>query len=640
MTEISTNPKQRKIWTILFIFLLLCFSISATSPIKSISSVSLLGKKLYTVDTCFAKLGTNSMLRQRKTTPVKKALHARGGGEENDPLLSSSIGLEKEMMGTEQEPPQSQQRQQQQEEEVEQSSSQNPTNSMTLETSNLISSPSERSGDAVKSSSPVSGLRAAIFPIHGSEFKKFMLMGAIKFFVIMALTLTRDTKDTLVVTQCGAEAIAFLKIYGVLPAATGFIALYSKLSSTLEKRSLFFTTCIPFFLFFFFFDAFLYPNREMIQPSLETVSKLLGAKGGALDILSKIFSNWTSAMYFVVAELYSSVSVGILFWQFANDVVPIDQAKRFYPLFSQMGGLAPIVAGQYTARFASQAQDFGASMHRLTYAISFAGVMICLFYHLSSNLAEKEMSDAVKSGTPVPKKKKSKMSMGESIKFLASSQYLRLIGMLVLGYGLSINFTEIMWKSLLKKKYPDPLDYQRFIGNFSSAVGFSTCIVILFGVHVIRVLGWRVGAMATPATMALLSVPFFLCIVLGIDNSARLSTAVALGTILSLLSKTAKYALFDPTTQMAYIPLDEESKVKGKAAIDVLGSRMGKSGGSLIQQGLVLLFGNILNASPAVAVIYYSVLMTWLSAANTLSGLFVAKTEMQKAEQATSSGRG
>lgn len=57
-----------------------------------------------------------------------------------------------------------------------------------------------------------SKLRSAIFPIYGTEVKKFVLMGAIKFFVIMALTLTRDTKDTLVVTQCGAEAIAFLKV--------------------------------------------------------------------------------------------------------------------------------------------------------------------------------------------------------------------------------------------------------------------------------------------------------------------------------------------------------------------------------------------------------------------------------------------
>ena len=185
----------------------------------------------------------------------------------------------------------------------------------------------------------------------------------------------------------------------------------------------------------------------------------------------------------------------------------------------------------------------------------------------------------------------------------------------------------------MKKQYSDPLDYQRFMGNFSSAVGFATCVVILFGVQVIRGLGWRVGAMATPATMALLGVPFFICIFMGVDNPSRLAVAVALGTAQSLLSKTAKYALFDPTTQMSYIPLDEESKVKGKAAIDVLCSRLGKSGGSLIQQGLVFIFGNILNASPAVAIIFYSVLFGWLSSANTLSGLFMAKTEMQKAEK-------
>ena len=300
-----------------------------------------------------------------------------------------------------------------------------------------------------------------------------------------------------------------------------------------------------------------------------------------------------------------------------------------------MGGLAPIVAGQYAARYASKAADFGASLHRLTIATTLSGFGICIFYHLSSKVIEQEakIQQSSPGASVKPKMKKSKMSMVDSVKFLTSSQYLRLIAALVLGYGLSINFTEVMWKSLLKKQYPDPLDYQRFMGNFSSAVGLATCVVILFGVHVIRVLGWRVGAMATPTTMAILGVPFFLCIFMGVDNPSRLAVAVALGTAQSLLSKTAKYALFDPTTQMSYIPLDDESKVKGKAAIDVLGSRLGKSGGSLIQQGLVFSFGNILNASPAVALIFYSVLFGWLNSANTLSGLFMAKTEMQKAEK-------
>jgi AAA family ATP:ADP antiporter len=304
-----------------------------------------------------------------------------------------------------------------------------------------------------------------------------------------------------------------------------------------------------------------------------------------------------------------------------------------------MSGIAPVLAGQYVVRYASRAEDFASSMHRLTAAVTFAGVMICVFYHAATSFIEKTEGSKVSSdsGSEVSdvktKKKKKTLSMSESAKFLASSQYLRLIATLVLGYGLSINFTEIMWKSLVKKQYPDPLDYQRFMGNFSSAVGLSTIIVIFFGVHVIRILGWRVGAMATPAIMALLAAPFFACILMGFDNPGRLKAAVIFGTIQSLLSKTSKYALFDPTTQMAYIPLDQESKVKGKAAIDVLGSRIGKSGGSLIQQGLVFLFGNIISAAPIVGVIFYSVLFGWIGAASKLSTLFIAQTEINKAEQ-------
>lgn len=487
---------------------------------------------------------------------------------------------------------------------------------------------------------PLNKLRSTVFPIYGDEVKKFFLISAIKFHIILALTLTRDTKDTLVVTQCGAEAIAFLKIYGVLPAATAFIAFYSKMSDALSKKTLFYATCIPFFVFFAFFDLFIFPNTEHLHPSLESVQAFLPgrATSGGMEILAKIVTHWTSSLFYVVAEIYSSVSVGILFWQFANDVVPIAQAKRFYPLFAQVSGLAPVLAGQYVVRFTSKANDFGASLHRLMAAVVFAGSMICLFYHLSNSYierTEKGAAIATFQGAEEKKtaKKKPNLSMAESARFLASSQYLRLIAMLVLGYGLSINFTEIMWKSLVKKQYPNPLDYQHFMGNFSSAVGLATCIVIFFGVHVIRILGWRVGAVATPSIMALLAAPFFACILVGLDSPAHLKAAVMLGTVQSLLSKTSKYALFDPTTQMAYIPLDKESKIKGKAAIDVLGSRIGKSGGSFIQQGLVFIFGNIINAAPAVLAIFYSVLITWFAAASRLSVLFQSRTEMKKTEE-------
>lgn len=63
--------------------------------------------------------------------------------------------------------------------------------------------------------SRMSRIREAIFPIYGEERKKFFLLGSIKFFIVLALVLSRDTKDTLIVTQCGAEAIAFLKVRSV-----------------------------------------------------------------------------------------------------------------------------------------------------------------------------------------------------------------------------------------------------------------------------------------------------------------------------------------------------------------------------------------------------------------------------------------
>lgn len=41
-----------------------------------------------------------------------------------------------------------------------------------------------------------------------------------------------------------------------------------------------------------------------------------------------LYQHWTFALYYIVSEIYSSVSIGLLFWQFANDVITVDEAKR------------------------------------------------------------------------------------------------------------------------------------------------------------------------------------------------------------------------------------------------------------------------------------------------------------------------
>ena len=63
-----------------------------------------------------------------------------------------------------------------------------------------------------------------------------------------------------------------------------------------------------------------------------------------------------------------------------------------------------------------------------------------------------------------------------------------------------------------------------------------------------------------------------------------------IGAAQNVLSKAAKYALFDPCKESAYIPLDAESKTKGKAAVEVIGGPLGKSGGSFLQQVTIIQF--------------------------------------------------
>lgn len=320
-----------------------------------------------------------------------------------------------------------------------------------------------------------------------------------------------------------------------------------------------------------------------------------------------------------------------------------------YPLIALVGNLGPIFSGlsmTLVSKYVGQhyrsiggvvgggedERAFEASLKVLAVLTTLAGACICGLYYVVHRLNDVDIQlERYQNGNtgvddpishtahnnsttaPSPSTRKPSLTLSQSFRVLASSPYLRSVATMVLTYGLTMEFTEIIWKSSVKRAFPIKTDYLQFMGRYSTLVGCAAFVMMFVGANVVDGLGWRAGALVTPVMTAVLAVPFFSCVIFGgMSSQTTLLTAVYVGLVQNVLSKATKYAIFDPTKEMTYIPLDKASKTQGKAAIDVLGARLGKSGGALVQQVLVLACGSILKGAPLVAVLFYASIFAWI----------------------------
>ncbi|MEG0036905.1 MAG: NTP/NDP exchange transporter [Victivallaceae bacterium] len=494
---------------------------------------------------------------------------------------------------------------------------------------------------------PFGKLRSLIWPIHNYELKKVLPMFLMFFCISFNYTILRDTKDTLIITApgSGAEALPFIKVWMVVPAAVLFMMVYAKLSNILSKQTIFYVVIAPFMIFFILFPTVIYPFRDFLHPMqlADTLQSILPA---GLSGLVAVFRNWSFAIFFVLAELWGSVMLSLMFWGFANEITKVGEAKRFYALFGVganiallCSGPAIIFASNMRSKVAAGVDPWGYSLKLLMAMTFISGLVIIVCYRwIHSNV----LTDARFYSPEEVGKKKSKPKMGlkESFLYLIKSPYILCLAMLVIGYGIAINIVEVTWKSQLKLQFQDPNSYSVFMGKFSTWTGVVSVFTMLFiGGNVLRKFGWLTAALATPCILLFTGTVFFMLVIFR-DNcmgmisylgTTPLMMAVIVGMIQNILSKSTKYALFDPTKELAYIPLDQEQKVKGKAAIDVVGARLGKSGGSLIQQGLLVLCGSISAMTPYLAVILFGVIGLWMISAKKLNKRFIALTSKEEA---------
>lgn len=468
-------------------------------------------------------------------------------------------------------------------------------------------------------------VRSVVFPIQNRELRKFLPLASIFTLISFVYALARALKDMIILDEAGAAAIYFIKLFGITPSMIVFTILYSKVSTVTNRDGRFNAVMIYFLVFFALSLLFLLPHKESLK--LVGFAEMMTAHFPRLVGLWQIIALWPVTLFYIHAEAWGTFALGVSFWTLANEVTGIEQAKRFYGSLSLFAALGTIGAGNIL--------NLERVRSNFSYGLTFVVlsiVLILVFYNYFSR--DMRMHPGYYDIVEKPKKEKVKLPFMESLKFLFRSSYLMYIALLVISYGLMMSLFEAVYKSQLK-------DYVSMVGNKAILAdvyskqsilsgSFQIFMALFVAAPVLR-RGWKFAASVTPVVAFIMSSMFFLFLYFSdlFDplfkhfNVTSLYMAVHVGLYNVVFIKAAKYILFDSTKEAAYIPLDQESKIRGKAAVDGVGSRLGKSlGGFLVTLLLTTVGnGNIANVRFLLGVLIFFVIIVWLVAVNKLSVL-------------------
>ncbi|WP_341756910.1 MULTISPECIES: Npt1/Npt2 family nucleotide transporter [unclassified Candidatus Tisiphia] len=481
--------------------------------------------------------------------------------------------------------------------------------------------------DKVKDNSYFSEIRRVVWPIEGHENKKFLPMAAMMFCILLNYSTLRSIKDGFVVTSIGPESISFVKTYVVLPMAILLMVAYVKLCDLLKAENVFYTVTGFFLAYFVLFTFVLYPYPELVHPNPETIDALSIAYPNFKWFI-RVVGKWSFAIFYAISELWGSMMLSLLFWQFANQITKTEEAKRFYSMFGMLANLSLPVTALILGYFLSKETQIVSEHLKFTPLLLImmcSAVVIMLLYRWMNRhvLTDPTLYDPTSKASN--KKSKVKLSLMESFKMIFSSKYLGLIALLIISYSVSVNLVEGVWKSKIQQLYPTKEEYTMYMGQFQAWQGVTAILFMIVGSNILRRVSWFTAAMITPLMMLITGVAFFAFIffdstiamyVTGLFASGPLAVAVMIGMIQNILSKATKYSLFDATKNMAYIPLDKDLRTKGQAAVEVIGGRFGKSGGGIIQSTFFILLPTFtfVEATPYFASIFFVIVILWLYA--------------------------
>jgi ATP/ADP translocase len=424
--------------------------------------------------------------------------------------------------------------------------------------------------------------------VISARYQRLILTSSLLFLVLLNQNIIRTIKNSLVVTLIEPEIISFIKLYVEVPITFIVLVIYIKIYSLFSSKQIFNFTLIAFAIIFAIFGFMLLPNLELYSLDKNLVDNII-YEYPHLKWIMQLVEHWALVLLYVFGELWTAILYSLLLWELINRVTSVEDSKKDYPIINFFGQISTVLSGLLIVYLFNNisVNEFDQTLHSINsiqflFSIVIISIISMFIIHAVLNKFGDSKNYNKKSNAVLDN---AKTSIIENLRFILSSKYVFLISINVMCYSIAIMILEGLWFAKSRELYPSAESFINYQSQVLVFIGLSTLFFSILSNYLSSKVAWLLMALITPYSFISFGTIFtFACFIENkiIIDYALLPIIIFLGSTAHVLGKGTKYAFFDITKEMCYVPLDNALKAKSKAVIDVFCFHVGKMFGALL----------------------------------------------------------
>ena len=428
------------------------------------------------------------------------------------------------------------------------------------------------------------------WPVEAKEQKRTLLMLIVLFLVSFVYSILRTLKLTILLADpdLPSQAVSYLKIFGIMPAAMLFTWLAMSMQSVMGQKKTFLGMNFLFAGLFAILTLVVLPHKELYRLNISGSNELIA-----------LVNSWYITLFYVAAEMWSSIMLNMLCWGVIIEITELKESKRLYALFSLAANLATYVAGWWgSSTIDSHVCYFMQTTHptweqSLLFQMCvlwIAQFLIVIFFQAavsSQEIAQQNTLD-----------KKVRLGFWQSVEIAWKNPIIRNVSLMMISFNIIYHLVDVIHNDYVRSVFSaDPKAMNSYLNLVGKYLGIYAVIFswILSGSFV-RQFGLFYSLLFTPILWAvltaldLMSTAGWIAAVPFTWVNIQIPMYLLSFSLMLSVGRAAKFTIFDTAKEMSFLSLSLQDKRLGKASVDGLTSRLGKTGGAWL---VIMILGQV-----------------------------------------------